>query len=65
MSPPVGPVPRVALTIEDAAVAIGMSKRSFERHVMPDIRIIRIGRIRLIAITELERWANTTAEKVL
>ena len=58
-------VPRVALTIEEAALAIGMSKRSFERHVLPDLRVVRLGRIRLIAISELERWANATGEKTL
>jgi hypothetical protein len=33
-----GPVPRLALTREEAAAAIGMSLDSFERHVPPSDR---------------------------
>jgi hypothetical protein len=62
---PVAPVPRVALSREEAAAALGMSLDSFERHVQPELRIIRRGKLRLVPLRELERWAATAAEAVL
>jgi excisionase family DNA binding protein len=57
-------VPRVALTVEEAATALGISRDHFERHVMDDVRIIYCGRRRLVPIRELERWANRMAVAV-
>ena len=59
-APPTG-VQRVALTRPEAAAALGMSIDSFERHVQPELRIIRRGRMRLIPVHELERWAAENA----
>jgi len=50
------PVPRLALTREEAAAAVGMSLDSFERHVQPTLRLVRRGRLRLVPVGELERW---------
>jgi hypothetical protein len=61
----IAPVPRVALTREEAAASLGMSVDSFERHVQPTVRVIRRGRLRLVAVTELERWAEEHAERTL
>lgn len=62
---PTAPVPRVCLTRSEAAAAIGISLDSFERHVRPDLRIIRLGSLRLVAVAELERWAQDAAKRVL
>ncbi len=51
-------VPRVALTIDEAAGALGMSRDHLERHVLPDLRVIRVGRRLLVRVAELERWAQ-------
>ena len=59
------PVPRVALSREDAAAALGLSLDSFERHVQPDLRLIRRGRLRLVPVAELERWADEAAERTI
>jgi len=59
------PIPRVALTREEAAAAIGMSLDSFERHVQPDVRLIRRGKLRLVPVRELERWCEESAEHTL
>jgi excisionase family DNA binding protein len=61
----VAPVPRVALSREEAAAALGMSLDSFERWVQPSIRMCRLGRMRLIAVAELERWIDENAERTL
>jgi hypothetical protein len=39
-----------------------MSLDSFERFVQPEIRLIRRGRLRLVPLTELERWTEANAE---
>lgn len=59
------PIPRLALTREEAAAAIGMSLDSFERHVQPTLRLVRLGRMRLVPIAELERWLGENAERTL
>ena len=61
----VAPVPRLALTREEAAAAIGMSLDSFERHVQPTIRLVRAGRMRLVPVAELDRWLGENAREVL
>jgi hypothetical protein len=59
------PIPRVALTREEAAASYGMSLDSFERHVQPHVAMLRLGRMRLVPIAELERFAAERAERVL
>jgi hypothetical protein len=57
-------VPRVALSRQEAAISLGMSIDSFERHVQPELRLIRRGKLRLVPVAELERWASENAESV-
>jgi hypothetical protein len=59
------PIPRLALTREEAAAALGMSVDSFERHVQPTIRLVRLGRMRLVPIREIELWLDEHAERTL
>ena len=58
-------IPRVLLTRQEAAAALGMSLNSFERHVQPDLRLIRLGRMRLVPVEELRRWADDAAERTV
>lgn len=58
---PNAPVPRITLTREEAAAALGLSLSSFERHVQPDLRLIRLGSTRLIPVGELSAWADRQA----
>jgi hypothetical protein len=57
-------VPRVALSRQEAAASLGMSLDSFERHVQPELRLIRRGKLRLVPVAELERWAIDSAESI-
>lgn len=59
------PIPRLALTRQEAADALGMSLTSFENHVQPTLRLVRLGRMRLVPVAELERWLADHAETVL
>lgn len=56
---------RVALTRQEAANAIGVSVDHFERHVLPQLRVIRSGRLVLVPVAELHRWADRAAALTL
>jgi hypothetical protein len=56
---------RLALSRTEAAAAIGMSVDSFERYVQPELKIVRVGRMRLIQVRELERWLQENAAHIL
>ena len=59
------PPPRVALTVEEAAVALSVSWDTFHSEIEPELKIVRIGRRKLIPVRELERWLERRAEGVL
>jgi hypothetical protein len=50
-------VPRLLLTKREAAAALGMSVRHFERHVQAHVRCVHSGQLTLYPIGDLERWA--------
>jgi hypothetical protein len=54
-------VPRVLLSRREAAEALGMSLRHFQRHVQPHVRCVYSGQLRLYPLKELERWAEAQA----
>jgi excisionase family DNA binding protein len=54
-------VPRLALSPEEAAAALGVSRDYFDEHVGPELRIVRRGRRKLVPIKELERWLEREA----
>lgn len=58
-------IERVAYTRVEAADSLGMSLDHFERHVQADMKLIRSGRLRLIPVAELRRWADENAEPTL
>ncbi|HEV2060331.1 MAG TPA: hypothetical protein VGR11_13325 [Solirubrobacteraceae bacterium] len=59
------PIRRLAFTHEEPATTVGMSLDSFERHVQPTLRLVRLGRMRLVPIGELERWLDDNANRAL
>lgn len=60
-----GQPPRFALSRVEAAASLGISMDSFERYIQPELRLIRLGRMRLIPANELERWVSENAERIL
>jgi len=60
--------PRLALRRAEAAAALGVSLDSFDRHVRPHLRVLRLGSVRLYPVSEIERWlaegASSPAEDV-
>ena len=52
---------RLAWSIDEAAQALGVSRDHFERHIVPEIRLVYSGRRQLVPIVELERWVDDSA----
>ena len=52
---------KLLLTRAEAAALLSMSLDHFERHVQPYVRLVRCGRLRLVPVAELERWAREKA----
>lgn len=50
--------PRLVLSIEEAAASIGMGLTKFREDVLPQLRVIRMGTWRGIAVSELQEWAD-------
>jgi hypothetical protein len=48
--------PRLALRLGEASAALGLSPDAFREHVLPELRVVRRGRLKLVAVTEIERW---------
>jgi excisionase family DNA binding protein len=61
--PPGRATPRLALSKTEAAQALGVSVDFLEDHVLPELRVVRVGRRRLIAVAELERWLAEGAKR--
>jgi len=55
--------PRLALSPDEAAGALGVSRDYLDEHVLGELRIVRRGRRILIALSELERWLDRSAAR--
>jgi excisionase family DNA binding protein len=58
-------VPRLALTVTEAAESIGVSLDFFAEHVAGDLRMVRRGRKKLVSVRELETWLERNSACVL
>lgn len=59
------PIPRLALSPDEAAHALGVSRDFLDEHVGAELRWVRRGRRKLVAIAELERWLSASAARTL
>jgi hypothetical protein len=53
--------PRILLTRQEAAEALGMSISHFQRHVQPHLRCVYSGQLRLYRPRDLQRWSEAAA----
>jgi excisionase family DNA binding protein len=60
---PTESVPRIALTPAEAAAALGVSRRFLYEHVLPELRVVRVGRCRLVPVAELRAWCDANATR--
>ena len=58
-------LPLLALPREEAAAAVGMQVKAFDKKVRPYIRAVRDGGTLVFPVSELERWVEQNAEGVL
>ena len=56
-------VPRVTLTMDEAAAALGISRDFLDQHVVHELRTVRRGRKRLVSVDELQRWARVNSAR--
>lgn len=57
--------PRLALSPDEAASAVGVSRDFFDEHIANELRIILRGRRKLIPVRELERWLEAASSRSL
>ena len=60
---PVAAVPRLTLTVAEAAAALGVSPDFFHKHVRRELKWIYRGRKPLVTVKELGRWADESGER--
>lgn len=55
---------RLALNVTEACEALGISWPTWREHVMPEVKIVRRGRLKLVAVSELQRWLDANGDRV-
>ena len=56
--------PALALSVEQACEALGVSWDIWRAHIEPDVRLVRVGRRKLIPVSELQAWLDRHAESL-
>jgi hypothetical protein len=56
-------VPVVTLKADEAAQALGVSRRWFDHNVAPEVPHIRRGIHKLFTVKALEKWAEANMER--
>lgn len=56
---------RLALSPDEAAAALGVSRDYLDEHIAPELRWVRRGRRKFVAVRELERWLEREAVRTL
>jgi len=52
---------RLALSLDEAAAALGVSRAFFDTYIAPGLPLVRRGRRKLVAVRELNRWLENSA----
>ena len=61
---PVAHLPeRQLLRPDEAAAWLGISRDTFDERVLPRLRVVHLGRLRLIPVAELEGWIDREARR--
>lgn len=58
-------IPRLALSVDEACAALGVSWHFWHEHIAAEVRMVRRGRRRLVAVSELQRWLDEHGELIL
>lgn len=63
--PPRDEIPRLALRPEQAAASLGVSRSFFFAQILPELRVVRCGRVRLVPIRSLEDWLAKRSSRIV
>jgi excisionase family DNA binding protein len=55
--------PRLAVSPDEAAAILGVSRDYFDEHVIAELRVVRRGRRILVPLVEIERWLERNAAR--
>jgi excisionase family DNA binding protein len=56
---------RLALSPDEAAAALGVSRDYLDEHIAHELRWVRRGRRKFVSIRELEQWLERASARVL
>jgi hypothetical protein len=62
---PVAEVPRLALSADEIAASIGVSRDHFDAHCASEIRWVRKGRRKFASVDEVRRWLERSSALTL
>ncbi len=57
-------IPTLALSVEEACEALGVSWKTWDAHIAADVQVVRIGRRKLVAVSALQKWLDEHGEAV-
>ncbi len=55
--------PRLAVSPDEAAAILGVSRDYFDEHVIGELRVVRRGRRILVPLAEIQRWLERNAAR--
>lgn len=58
-------VQRLALSVSEACEALGCGWDFWREHVEPELRVVRRGRRKMVAVSELADWLERSGERTL
>jgi hypothetical protein len=59
------PLEKLAVTLEEAAAMLSMSRDSFDRHVREHLRLLRVGGLVLVPTRELAEYVDQAARRTI
>jgi hypothetical protein len=58
-------LPRLSLSVSEACATLGVGWDFWREHVEPELRVVRVGRRKLVAVSELVAWLDRHGEQAL
>ena len=55
--------PPLALNVQEACASLGVSWDTWREQIEPHVKLVRLGRKKLVPVTELQKWLETHAEQ--
>lgn len=62
---PLNRVPTLGLSAAEACQALGVSWAFWREHIEPDVKVVRAGRRKIVAVSALEDWLDRHGERIV